>query len=347
MQRHTWMNWSRGLAGLALGVLSISAAMALEPPVEVRPPAAQTPVKVSDYWIGLECFPIHEALRAQLKLPEGQGLVVASLMPDGPAAKAGVKQYDVLVKANGKPLGKVQDLVDVVEAAKERAVKLDLLRGGAPVAIEVKPAKRPEPVLSGPGPGTDWEQMRKWIERMRPDEEGRPPMRFRFFHPGTILPPEAGPVVPMPENMAIVIRKEGREPTKIIVTKGNEKWEVSENELDKLPADVRPFVERMLGRGTQAMNGRFQFFDFVPDWTPSAPAAPEAQPAPGQAAPAAPSEGRLERRLESLEHRLDQVRKSVDEMRANRPRLRDRQEKPQKEKPSVPETQPEKPEAKS
>jgi hypothetical protein len=331
--QNTWMTWGGRLTGLALGLLSVSAAWAFEPPVEVRTQAAEAPVKVSDYWIGLECFPVHEALRAQLKLPAEQGLMVASLMPDGPAAKAGVKQYDVLLTANGKALGRVQDLIETVDAAKDQPVKLDLLRGGEPMTLEIKPAKRPEPT---PGPGTDWEQMRKWIERMRPGEEGRPPMRFRFFHPGTILPPEAGTAGPMPENMSIVIRKEGREPAKIIVTRGNEKWEVSENELDKLPADVRPHAERMLGHDPQARDGRFQFFDFVPDWTPSTPAGPEAQ-----AAPAAPSEGRLEKRLESLERRLDQMRKSVDEMRANRPRLRDRQEKLEKEKPPVPETQPE------
>lgn len=63
--QNTWMTWGGRLTGLALGLLSVSAAWAFEPPVEVRTQAAEAPVKVSDYWIGLECFPVHEALRAR------------------------------------------------------------------------------------------------------------------------------------------------------------------------------------------------------------------------------------------------------------------------------------------
>ena len=49
--------------------------------------------------------------------------------------------------------------------------------------------------------------------------------------------------------MSIVISKEGDQPAKIVVKRGDEKWEVTEKELDKLPADVRPHVEHMFGHG--------------------------------------------------------------------------------------------------
>lgn len=333
MQTHLWKSWGSWLTGAVIGLLSLSPVLAQESatksdsPAETQAPTETT--KPSSYWIGLQCFPVPAPLRAHLKLPDDQGLVVAAVVPGSPAMQAGIKPHDILVKANDKPLNKVQDLIDVVEAAKDQAFKIELLRGGSSTTVEAKPTKRPEEALAGPGmPGPEWDQMRRWLERARPGEDGRPPLRFRFFHPGTILPPgsDAGT---LPDNMSITIHKEGKQPAKINVTRGGEKWEVTENELDKLPADVRPHVERLLGRGPHVMADQFQFFDFVPDWPPAA--TPESPAAPKQAAPA---EGRMEKRLESLERRLDQMRKTLDEMRENRPRLRDRQEKA---KPATPE----------
>src|SRR5690242_6252990 len=54
------------------------------------------------YWIGSLGGPIppEHVLRAQLDLPENTGLLVANVVPNSPAAKAGLKQYDVMVKAN-------------------------------------------------------------------------------------------------------------------------------------------------------------------------------------------------------------------------------------------------------
>jgi len=40
----------------------------------------------------------------QLDLPRGQGLVIASVEPDSPAAKAGLKPHDVLLEFDGKPV---------------------------------------------------------------------------------------------------------------------------------------------------------------------------------------------------------------------------------------------------
>ena len=132
-----------------------------------RRPAAHP----SDYWIGLECVPVEPALRSQLGLAEHQGLMVASVMPESPAAKAGIKPYDVLVKAGDKPLRGLKTLVEAVDASKDKPLALELFRGGKSEKIDVTPAKRPGEIqerweTQGPLPGGgDWEQMRKWIER--------------------------------------------------------------------------------------------------------------------------------------------------------------------------------------
>src|SRR5262249_13458216 len=65
------------------------------------------------YWIGLlgGAIPADNPLRAQIDLPEHQGLLVANVVPKSPAAKAGLKQYDILMKANGKDLHEMKDLI--------------------------------------------------------------------------------------------------------------------------------------------------------------------------------------------------------------------------------------------
>src|SRR5262245_15019342 len=63
-------------------------------------------VEMPKYWIGLLGGPIpaDDALRAHLDLPENQGLRVENVVPDSPAAKAGLKRHDILLRANDQDL---------------------------------------------------------------------------------------------------------------------------------------------------------------------------------------------------------------------------------------------------
>jgi C-terminal processing protease CtpA/Prc len=83
--------------------------------------------------------PVDESLRAHLKLPKDQGLLVTSLDPHSPAAMAGIRQNDVLLKLGEAPLGKVADLEEGLKAAGDKAMSLSLLRGGSVQTIQVQP----------------------------------------------------------------------------------------------------------------------------------------------------------------------------------------------------------------
>jgi serine protease Do len=96
----------------------------------------------ADELLGATLQPISDALRAQLEIPAGQGLLVASLQGDGPSAQAGLKQNDVLLTLADKPLASVDDLTKQLKAAGEAAVPLKVLRGGKPVTIQVRPNYR-------------------------------------------------------------------------------------------------------------------------------------------------------------------------------------------------------------
>ncbi len=89
--------------------------------------------------LGATLQPVSEALRAQLDVPAGQGLLVASLRADGPGALAGLKQNDILLSLADKPLAAAADLTKHLKAAGDAAVQLKMLRAGKPVSLPVRP----------------------------------------------------------------------------------------------------------------------------------------------------------------------------------------------------------------
>lgn len=281
-----------------------------------------------EYWIGVEVHEVPEALRAHTTLPKDQGLLVEQIYPGSPAAKAKIARHDVLLTAGDKPLRKVTDLAEAVQAAQGKKLVLEAVRAGKPIKLEVTPEKRPKDVVPIPGWGsaTPMEDMKKWIESMKP-WPGGPAMRFRLFHPGAILPPGALVSPPLPGNMTVIITKQGAQPAKIHVQRDDQKWDLTEKELGKLPDDVRPYIERMLGWGVGSWQPGAVWVDFVPapwgagkpDQKPRVEAKPlikRAEPK-AQEAPAMPPG--LEKRLDELDQRLQKLQKSLDELRAQPP----------------------------
>ena len=243
---------------------------------------------------------------AQLNLPENQGLLVGDVVPDSPAGKAKIVQYDLLLSAAGKPLSSPRDLMKAVDAAKEGKLSLELLHQGKRQTMEISPAKRPEDARRNvpPLPGdAEWQAAQKWMEQMQPGEkkEGQPPIVLRFFHPGAIVSGEAMLQSPLPAELSIVISKEGDQLTKIAVKRGKDKWEVTEKELDKLPADIRPHVERMLGRGGVAgiMGGTLNV-------------------GPGGPLPPGAVDGSLRKQVEEMNRRMEQLLKQMEQPRPSR-----------------------------
>ncbi len=52
--------------------------------------ALQSPTPSADRWIGIAVGPVPDTLRAHVPLPAGTGIMVEQIIPDGPAAKAGL-----------------------------------------------------------------------------------------------------------------------------------------------------------------------------------------------------------------------------------------------------------------
>ncbi len=279
------------------------------------------------YWLGVQCFPVLPALRAQLNLPEKQGILVTGVLPESPAAKAGIAQHDVLVRAGDKPLSGSHDLLDAIGAANGGKLRIELIRGGKPKTIEVAPAKRPKEIRGAevpPPPGPDaagWEMVQKWMEGMIPGQEGqagRPGVQFRVVQPGLIVPfPQNMNVgeTPLPPDMSVTISKEGDHETKIVVKRGDRKWEAVQREIsEKLPADVGQHVDRMLCRGLDNVKARL--LAHLPPGAKIAISTPplgtkQVQP------PSAPGslDERLQKRLDEMDRRIEKLLRAVDELR--------------------------------
>lgn len=274
------------------------------------PPPDAAALKPSEYWLGIVTEPVPEALRSHLAIPENQGLLVEQVAPESPAAAAAIQRHDILLKAGGKPLAQVEDLIAAVDASKGKTLDLELLRGGKPMKLQATPAKRPEgpiPSLRVPTPA---EAFGKWIEQFRAGDPRHRDYSLFFLRPGVVVA-RPGKLPDLPANVTIAITKQGNQPAKIVVTRGKEKWEATENNLDAIPAELRPHVEAMLRN---------------PTWQGALMANPEdlALPGSGQAAPGQrmfkPDVRKsLEKQLTEMNRQLEELRKAVDELKKQAP----------------------------
>jgi len=279
-----------------------------------------------DYWIGVACYPVPGAMRALLGAEHHAGLMVANVIAESPAGKAGIREDDVLLEANGKSLATVEDLfkaVNTVNDQKGQKLSLRLLRDGKPLTIDVQPQKRPEAI---PVPGEkpersmDWNDMQRWIERMGP---GGTPFQFHMIRPGRFLPPGAALYPDLPGDMTVIITKHGNEPAKIEVRQGDQTFAATEKELDKLPKDVRPHVERMLSPMWHGMGmmGQHTGVGGGMGIGGSAPPPPAAA-GPGIVHPDSRVQKRLDemgQRLEQTNRQIEELRKSLDQLRSKKP----------------------------
>lgn len=210
------------------------------PPGNVQEEGSETPTPLlpASYWIGLACSPVGEALQAQLNLEAGQGLVIENVVPDAPAEKAGLKANDVLVRAGDKKLSSVADLADAVASTAGKVLPLAVIRGGKEVLIEVQPVTRPQVGEAQEFPG--FPGFRPGMGLADFFRQG-PGGNFSIIGPGLVLD------APLPDDLKITIEKKADGPRKIIVEKGEDRYEVTEDQLGELAAGIRPFVERLLG----------------------------------------------------------------------------------------------------
>ena len=106
--------------------------------------------KVSRGWIGVTIQDVDENTAKALGMEHPSGALVASVLDDEPAAKAGIEAGDVITKVNGKSVENASALLRAIAAHKPgTSVTLDVWRNGKAVSLDVTLGDRQTGVNSG------------------------------------------------------------------------------------------------------------------------------------------------------------------------------------------------------
>ena len=134
-----------------------------QPPGQPHPPAPgnhEKAPKVPMIFLGVETSQVPTVVSEQLGLSKGLGLVVEYVVPDSPAAAAGIQQNDILKMLNDQILIEPSQLRKLLQTFSDGTdVTLTILRKGQEQKVAVKLAKKEGPQRHSWAPGDkhDWQ----------------------------------------------------------------------------------------------------------------------------------------------------------------------------------------------
>ena len=109
-------------------------------------------IEVAYGWLGVSAQEITPAIAEYFNLPDRKGALIAEVLPDSPAEKAGLKEGDIVTGINKKPVDTLHDLLRVVGNIKVgQTVSVEIIRDKVKKGVTVKVGKRPTkaPVTEG------------------------------------------------------------------------------------------------------------------------------------------------------------------------------------------------------
>lgn len=116
------------------------------PPRPPVPPPERHEKKVPVTFLGVETSDVPNVVCEQLGLPKGFGLVVDYVVPNSPAATAGVQQSDIIKMLNDQILTEPDQLSKLVRSYSDGTnITLTLLRKGKEEKVNVKLTKKEVP----------------------------------------------------------------------------------------------------------------------------------------------------------------------------------------------------------
>ena len=94
--------------------------------------------KVTRGWLGVMVQKITPELAETFKLSDSHGALINDVVPNGPAARGGLKRGDVIVKFNGIEIVSIQNLPKQVAAVDPgKSVKVEIVRDGNKKSLDV------------------------------------------------------------------------------------------------------------------------------------------------------------------------------------------------------------------
>ena len=90
-------------------------------------------------WLGVELHEVTGETAKELKLPAERGVVLSSIVPDSPAAKAGLKVGDRITAFRDEPVKSTADLLKhAAKLAKGDSAEITVDRGGKTETITIR-----------------------------------------------------------------------------------------------------------------------------------------------------------------------------------------------------------------
>ncbi len=100
--------------------------------------------QVTRGWIGVEPNELSPELAATFGVRATEGVIITGVLQDGPAARAGIRPGDVIVRVGDKPTENVSALLTAVAALKPgEPAAFQVQRGDAQLELNVVPGTRP------------------------------------------------------------------------------------------------------------------------------------------------------------------------------------------------------------
>lgn len=126
--------------------------------------------KVTRGWLGVLIQPVSSDVAEALKLQEARGALVADVVPNSPAAKAGLKRGDVITLYDGKPVQENDELpLMVAETELGKQVKIEVVRAGKPKEFAVTIEELKDEQEAEAGTESEQQQLGLTVQEVTPD----------------------------------------------------------------------------------------------------------------------------------------------------------------------------------
>jgi S1-C subfamily serine protease len=140
------------LATLAIGIVSGFFGGVAASPRVTRPAAHSSQTDTTRAWLGITYVPINASVAASYKLAVSAGALIVGVTPNGPAAKAGLREDDVVTAVDQRTVDENTNITDVIKDKKpEDHVQMTVLRDGATQTIDITLGRLPAGYMGSRG----------------------------------------------------------------------------------------------------------------------------------------------------------------------------------------------------